>query len=77
MPDYELVWHGALLGFVHAWSNTKGELTGPLRQRRRPPRADPLEEADRVPAGEPSRPTPKTPPRPRLWLDDAPSKDFL
>ena len=36
MRDYEVVWHGAMLGFVNGWSKTKGELSPPRAQRERP-----------------------------------------
>ncbi|MCX6539221.1 MAG: hypothetical protein NT151_09875 [Acidobacteria bacterium] len=28
MPNFEVVWHGGMMGFVSPWSKTKGELVG-------------------------------------------------
>ena len=33
MPEYEVVWHGAIVGYVNAWSQTKGELMAVWRSR--------------------------------------------
>jgi hypothetical protein len=49
MPLFTVVWHGAILGVVAAWSHTKGEMIAPRVQRRRPDDADPLEDEDLAP----------------------------
>lgn len=36
MSSFEIVWHGAIVGFVNEWSQTRGELSPPKRQRLRP-----------------------------------------
>jgi hypothetical protein len=44
--EVTVYWCGSKLGHVAPWSHTRGELCAPIRQRRRPDGADPLDTDD-------------------------------